>query len=66
MTRLDALKTLVSALSDHELAEFRACLAEYDWQRWDEELERDVAAGKLDELVAEALAEAERGDTKEI
>jgi hypothetical protein len=66
MTRLDTLKTLVSALSDLELAEFRAWLAEYDWQRWDEELERDIAAGKLDELVAEALAEAERGETKEI
>ncbi|HEX8412063.1 MAG TPA: hypothetical protein VF883_24650 [Thermoanaerobaculia bacterium] len=39
---------------------------ERDWEVWDRQLERDVAAGKLDEVAAEALAELERGETREI
>jgi hypothetical protein len=36
-----------------------------DWQAWDQELERDVAAGRLDKFADEALAEFERGETTE-
>jgi hypothetical protein len=28
-----------------------------DYQRWDEQLEKDAADGKLDDLAAEAIAE---------
>ena len=53
-------------LTPEEFAAFRAWLAEYDWQLWDRELERDVAAGKLDAMGAEALADFERGDTTKL
>jgi hypothetical protein len=66
MTKLEALERVVTALSAEELAEFRAWLAEYEWQLWDEELERDAAAGLLDDLVAEALSDVERGDTRDL
>lgn len=46
-----------------ELAAFRDWFAEYDWQQWDAQLERDVADDKLDRLAAEALAELDRGET---
>ncbi len=32
-------------------------LRDMDYQRWDEQLEQDVADGKLDDLPAEAIAE---------
>jgi hypothetical protein len=35
-----------------------------DKQRWDEQIERDVAAGKLDFLSQEALAEFEAGNCR--
>jgi hypothetical protein len=35
-----------------------------DEQRWDEQIERDVAAGKLDFLAQEALAEFEAGNCR--
>lgn len=63
MTRLELLEHDIESLSPEELAEFRAWFAEYDWQNWDRQLERDVAAGKLDQMAAEALAEHERGET---
>jgi hypothetical protein len=66
MTKVEALEHEVQKLTQEELAAFRDWFAEYDWEAWDRQLERDVAAGKLDKLAAEALAEFERGETREI
>jgi hypothetical protein len=66
MTRLEAIEHDVQNLTPEEFAAFRAWLADYDWQLWDRELERDVAAGKLDALAEESLAELERGETTEL
>jgi len=66
MTRVEALEREVEKLTPEELASFRAWLAEFDWQVWDRQLEEDAAAGKLDKLAAEALAEYERGETTEL
>lgn len=66
MTRLEALEREVRMLTAEELAAFRNWFAEYAWDAWDRQLERDVADGKLDRFAAEALAEYERGETKEI
>lgn len=48
MTKLEALEREVEQLSPEELAAFRDWFAEYDWQVWDRQLERDVADGRLD------------------
>ncbi len=66
MSKVEALEREVESLTREELAAFRAWFAEYDWQAWDRQLERDVAAGELDGMAAEALAEFERGETTEI
>jgi hypothetical protein len=66
MTKLESLEREVENLSPEELTAFRDWFAEYDWQLWDRQLEADVAAGKLDDLAAEALAELDRGETREI
>jgi len=66
MTKIEALELEVQKLTPEELATFRDWFIEYDWQAWDRQIERDAAAGKLDRLAAEALAEFERGEAKEI
>jgi hypothetical protein len=66
MTKVEAIEHEVEGLSADELAAFRRWFLEHDWRVWDAQLERDVAAGKLDALAAEALAEYERGETNEI
>ena len=66
MTRVETLEREVQDLSPEELAAFRAWFAEYDWQVWDRQLDADVAAGKLDRLAAEALAEHERGESTQL
>ncbi len=37
-----------------------------DYQRWDEQLKSDIAAGKLDNLAQEALTEFEAGHYRAI
>jgi hypothetical protein len=66
MTKVEELEREVRNLTPAELAAFRDWFAEYDWQVWDQQLERDVAAGKLDKFAAEALAEHQRGETTEL
>ena len=66
MTRVESLEKEVASLSPEELTAFRAWFAEHDWRAWDRQLERDVAAGKLEKFAAEALAEFERGETTDL
>jgi hypothetical protein len=66
MTKLESLEREVASLSPEDLAAFRAWFVEHDWQVWDREIEEDVAAGRLDALAEEALAEHARGETTEL
>ena len=63
MSKVESIEREVESLTQEELAAFRAWFLERDWLAWDQELELDVAAGRLDGLAAEALAEFERGET---
>jgi len=57
MTRLEQLERAIEGLSPEERASFRAWFESFDSAEWDRQIEADVAAGKLDRLAEEALAE---------
>ena len=57
MGKVEKIENEVQALSPAELARFRAWFREYDWAAWDQQLERDVQAGRLDDLADKALRE---------
>jgi hypothetical protein len=61
MSRIELVETEIQRMSAEELATFRAWYAEFDAAAWDAQLEHDVAAGKLDRLAAQALADHELG-----
>jgi hypothetical protein len=65
MSKLEAIEKRVSGLSAEELAEFRQWFAEFDAAAWDRQIERDVKAGKLDELADEALRQHAAGKSTE-
>ena len=54
MSELEQLEQQILQLSPENLAKFRAWFIELDHQLWDQQIEADVAAGKLDRLIAEA------------
>jgi hypothetical protein len=61
MSTVSEIEQAVRQLSELDLAAFRAWFAEYDAQLWDEQFERDVAAGKLDALANEAIDDLRSG-----
>jgi hypothetical protein len=61
MSTVEELEAAVKRLSPEERAAFRAWYAEFDAIDWDRQLEADVAAGRLDWLIAEAIADREAG-----
>jgi hypothetical protein len=66
MSEFERLAGRIEKLSSEELKKFRAWFAEFDARVWDAQIEADSKAGKLDGLVAEALAEYKAGRTREL
>lgn len=64
MSRVDELERTVRELSPEDLREFRERFYEYEAELWDRQIERDVAAGRLDSLAEEAIAELRQGRTR--
>ena len=54
MPDVKAIEDAVKALPPQDLARFRRWFAEFDLARWDQRIDSDLAAGKLDALLAEA------------
>ncbi len=58
MSTAQDVEQAVERLDPTELAKFRAWFAAFDADAWDEQIEADAAAGRLDDLAAEALADS--------
>jgi hypothetical protein len=56
MSKVDEAEQLVAGFTAGELADFRRWFAAFDAEAWDRQIERDVAAGRLDSLAERALA----------
>lgn len=63
MTRVEEIERAVRDLAPEDLRQFRRWFQEFDARVWDEELERDVEAGRLDSLAEEALEDLREGRT---
>ena len=63
MSKIEIIEQQVQGLSAEELRQFRAWFLEFDWAAWDRQLQRDVAAGKLDALADKALRDHVAGKT---
>lgn len=66
MSTAAEVEQAVRKLPPAELAAFRAWFAEYDADAWDEQIGRDVAAGRLDALADEALADLRAGQVTDL
>ena len=66
MGNVKSIEKAVEALPPSELAKFRHWLSEFDAAAWDSQIEQDAAAGKLDQLAAEALTDFRSGSAREL
>ena len=66
MTKLEDIEKAAAQLSAEDRAKLRAWLDELDEQSFDEKIERDAKAGKLDKLAAKAITEDDAGQTTDL
>ncbi len=55
MESIDKIKSAITHLPDEEFSSFVTWFQKFEEERWDKELEKDIAEGKLDNLADEAL-----------
>jgi len=53
---VEQLQVEIESLPESDFAWLRKWIIDRDWERWDRQLESDVAAGKLDFLLDEAAS----------
>lgn len=66
MSTLEQIEAAILTLPLDEFQRLRQWLLDVDYQHWDEQLEQDVANGKLYALAEEAIAEFKAGHCREI
>ena len=66
MSTIHEIERAVRGLSREELTEFREWFLEFDAAVWDRQLQEDVAAGRLDALAEEAIADLRAGRTRRL
>jgi len=66
MSEVEQLARRIESLSPEDLAKFRAWFVEFDGRAWDAQIEADAKAGKLDDLINEALADYKAGKAREL
>lgn len=60
MSNRQQIEAEILKLPSEEFQRLRQWFFDLDYQRWDEQLEKDVANGKLEDLAEEAIADCHR------
>lgn len=63
---IEDLENAVSKLPPDQFAKFRDWFEAFDAARFDQKIERDAKAGKLDGLAEQALADFRQGRAREL
>lgn len=66
MSIVAEIKERVDMLGPEQKAELRDWFLERDWADWDRQIADDLAAGRLDDLIAEAEADRAAGRAREL
>ncbi|MCP9774831.1 hypothetical protein [Cyanobium sp. WAJ14-Wanaka] len=61
MTTVQAIEAAVEQLAPEQRAQFRAWFDAFDAREWDQQMDQDLGAGRLDWLADEALADLSAG-----
>jgi hypothetical protein len=61
---LEQIETQIQQLNPSDFVKFREWFHEYEWQKWDRQIEHDSKSGKLKALAQKALTDHALGRTK--
>ena len=63
---VEELEEEIKQLSQDQLKKFRAWYEEFDSAVWDEQIQKDAEAGKLDSIAYEAVKDHKAGKSEKI
>ena len=63
---VEEVEKAVAQLPQDQLRQFRAWYEKFDSKAWDDQIEKDIAAGKLDALAESAIADHKVGKTRKL
>ncbi|NJM69800.1 MAG: hypothetical protein HC862_05995 [Scytonema sp. RU_4_4] len=66
MMTLEQLEAAILTLPPDEFQKLMKWFLDLDYQRWDKQLEEDIANGKLEELAQEAIGDFKAGNYRQI
>ena len=66
MLTREQIEAAILKLPPKEFQQLLEWFFDLDYQRWDEQLEKDIANGKLENLAQEAIADFDAGQYREI
>ena len=66
MPTVAEIREAIIRLSKSDYAKLRQWLGQYDWEGWDQQIEADSDAGKLDFLVSEAFEAKRQGTLRDL
>ena len=66
MSSVEEIQSAIVSLAPEEYARLREWFIERDWEQWDQQIAADAHAGKLDFLIAEAMAEKAQGHLRDL
>ena len=66
MTQVERIQTEILALPYEEFVSLRRWFAEFEWEQWDRQIEKDSVAGKLDFLLEEAQTAKSENNLQEL
>lgn len=66
MTSVKEIERAIEQLPKSEVAELALWFEKFESELWDEQIERDLAAGRFDAIYSEAISDFESGQAREL
>ena len=66
MATIPEIQEAIASLSKSDFEGLRRWLDEYDWDKWDQQIEADSDTGRLDALASQASANRRDGTLKDL
>jgi len=66
MSTVAEIKAAIPSLTLEERAEVARCLGNWQDDEWDEQMKRDIAAGKLDKLLSKVDEDIAKGKLRDL
>ncbi len=66
MSIVEDIQAAVKSLSEEEYHHFRTWFSEREWQKWDDQIQRDSELGRLEFLIDEAAEEKAKSQLQDL